>query len=93
MTNSIIDALGGLATPCGDGLDFYRTSSGSMLMQQAQLPDMLECQVPEFLDVAWGPSVSGEQELAINLGRDLESARKLLPEHPLSVFFRDFSSS
>ena len=48
---------------------------------------------PQFLDVAWGPSLSGQQELMMNLGRDLQTALKLLPSNPTAVFFRDFSGS
>ena len=48
---------------------------------------------PQFLDVAWGTSLSGQQELMINLGRDLQTALKLLPGAPGAVFFRDFSGS
>lgn len=29
----------------------------------------------------------------LNLGRDLQTALKLLPSNPVSVFFRDFSGS
>lgn len=29
----------------------------------------------------------------INLGRDLQTALKLLPSNPTAVFFRDFSGS
>ena len=37
--------------------------------------------------------MSGQQELMVNLGRDLQTALKLLPSNPVSVFFRDFSGS
>lgn len=37
--------------------------------------------------------MSGQQELMVNLGRDLQTALKLLPSTPAAVFFRDFSGS
>ena len=37
--------------------------------------------------------MSGQQELMVNLGRDLQTALKLLPSNPTAVFFRDFSGS
>lgn len=48
---------------------------------------------PQLFDVAWGPALSGEQELVMNFGRSLESTAEILGSHPLSVFFRDFSGS
>lgn len=47
---------------------------------------------PELLDVAWGPSLSGSQELVVNLGRDFKSASKVL-DGTLSIFFKDASGA
>ena len=92
--NGIIDSLGGPYTPASEpDIGFQRTPCGSIFTSQTDVEGAPAYVAPQFLDVAWGPSLSGHQELMVNLGRDLPTALKLLPSNPLSVFFRDFSGS
>ena len=92
--NGIIDSLGGPYTPASEpDIGFQRTPCGSIFTSQTDVEGAPAYVAPQFLDVAWGPSLSGHQELMVNLGRDLPTALKLLPSDPLSVFFRDFSGS
>ena len=62
-------------------------------MTPSQVHGAPEQHAPQLLDVAWGPSLSGEQQLVIQLGRSLSSTADILQSHPLSVFFRDYSGS
>ncbi len=90
--NGIIDGLGGPMQPCSESfLTYQRTGAGSIYMTHSEVMGCPSYVAPQFLDVAWGPSLSGEQELVLNLGRDKETALKLLPGNPTKVFFGDYS--